>query len=161
MASLMKICSALMQSRSAVLATSASRQARAMCTVLKDGETMKMRHKPSDFERKLLVWAKKYKTVQEVPEYVKVETMERARNRFQIKVSNWLMIISGVFCVYLIYNGKNARDRGESITKSNLQWHKEYNEGTKRVETDYSTHFDKLAEAGLQEEKQAAQVIKH
>lgn len=72
MASITKLSiSALLQSRSAVLASTVSRQARAMCTVIREGDNMKVKHKPTDFERKMLVWAKKYKTVEEVPELVK------------------------------------------------------------------------------------------
>lgn len=72
MASITKLCTALLQSRTAIAASgSALRHSRAMCTILKDGETMKMKHKPSNFDRKILVWSKKYKTVDEVPEVVK------------------------------------------------------------------------------------------
>lgn len=59
----------------------------------------------------------------------------------------------------LNHSGKHARDSGASITKSNLQWHREYNQTTKKTETDYSSHFDKLAEAGITEENKAAQIV--
>lgn len=64
MASITKLCTALLQTRTAVLA-------RPMCTAIRDGDNMKVKHKPTDFERKMLVWTKKYKTVEEVPELVK------------------------------------------------------------------------------------------
>lgn len=33
-----------------------------------------------------------------------------------------------IACIYMVYSGKQAADRGESIQKENLDWHKEYNE---------------------------------
>lgn len=71
MASITKLCTALLHTRTAALAGTVPRHARAMCTVLRDGDNMKVKHKPSNFERKMLVWTKKYKTVEAVPEVVK------------------------------------------------------------------------------------------
>lgn len=72
MASITKLSiTALLQSRSAFLMSTVPRQTRSMCTAIREGDNMKVKIKPTDFERKMLVWAKKYKTVEEVPESVK------------------------------------------------------------------------------------------
>ncbi|KAF2885519.1 hypothetical protein ILUMI_20669 [Ignelater luminosus] len=85
-------------------------------------------HKVNNFEKKLLVWMGKYKRVEDIPAYVAPEAVERARSKMRIRVANYMMALTLVGCVFMIYSGKKARDRGESVQKYNLDWHKKYNE---------------------------------
>jgi hypothetical protein len=39
-----------------------------------------------------------------------------------------MMILTVVGCIFMVYSGKQAADRGETVQKMNLDWHKEYNE---------------------------------
>lgn len=39
------------------------------------------------------------------------------------------MLLVLVGCVAMIVSGKKARDRGETLTDRNLEWHKKYSEG--------------------------------
>ncbi|XP_055373468.1 UPF0389 protein CG9231 isoform X1 [Condylostylus longicornis] len=91
-------------------------------------------HKPTNLEKRFLVWTKKYKSVDEVPSHVSVETMERCRNRMRIKVANIMMVLTAVGCIVMVISGKNAMGRGESVTKQNLDWHKKYNEDKAKEE---------------------------
>lgn len=56
------------------------------------------------------------------------EAVERARSKMRIRVANIMMALTLVGCVFMIYSGKKARDRGESVQQYNLEWHKKYNE---------------------------------
>ena len=53
-------------------------------------------------------------------------------------------------------SGKKAQQRGESVAKTNLQWHKDYNEQANNSKKDYSTHFDKIAKAGAEDQNAGA-----
>lgn len=56
--------------------------------------------------------------------------MEKARNRVRIRIANIMMVLTFLGCVAMIISGKKAAERGESIHKQNLDWHKAYNEST-------------------------------
>ncbi|KAJ6641118.1 UPF0389 protein [Pseudolycoriella hygida] len=85
-------------------------------------------HKPDNLEKKFLVWTGKYKSVEEVPEYVSPQVMERTRNKIRIKVANIMVCLTILGCIGAIYSGKKAAESGESVEKMNLDWHKKYNE---------------------------------
>ncbi|RZB39786.1 UPF0389 domain containing -like, partial [Asbolus verrucosus] len=89
-------------------------------------------HKVNNLEKKFLVWTGKYKSVEEVPAYVQQNVVERARNRMRIKISNYMMALTVVGCIVMVYFGKRAAGRGESVVKENLEWHRKINEEGKK-----------------------------
>ncbi|KNC30903.1 hypothetical protein FF38_09311, partial [Lucilia cuprina] len=56
------------------------------------------------------------------------EVMERCRNTIRIRLANIMMALTVVGCGIMVYSGKEAAKRGETVTKQNLEWHKRYNE---------------------------------
>lgn len=58
--------------------------------------------------------------------------MDRARNRFRIRIANYMMILTAIACIAMVYSGKDAAERGESVHKMNQDWHAEYNERAKQ-----------------------------
>lgn len=89
-------------------------------------------HKVNRFEKLLLVWGGKYKAVADVPDLVSQDTLERARNKARIKINIMMCVVTLLGCFAMIYSGKKARDAGESVVKTNLDWHKKVNEEYKR-----------------------------
>jgi len=55
-----------------------------------------------------------------------IEVVEKARSRARIKISNYLMVMTILACLGYAYSGRKAADRGESVVKMNMDWHKEY-----------------------------------
>ncbi|XP_017042346.1 UPF0389 protein CG9231 [Drosophila ficusphila] len=90
-------------------------------------ETIK-NHEPNNLERRMLVWTGKYKSPAEVPNFVSQDVMERCRNKMRIRLANVMMLFTIVGCAIMVYSGKQAAKRGESVTKSNLEWHKQFQE---------------------------------
>ncbi|CAH0557105.1 unnamed protein product [Brassicogethes aeneus] len=90
-------------------------------------------HRVNNLERKFLVWTGKYKTVEEVPNFVAQNVMERARNRMRIRIANYMIVGTAVGCLIMVYSGKNAAKRGESVQQQNLEWHKSVKEEEERV----------------------------
>ncbi|XP_016931052.4 UPF0389 protein CG9231 [Drosophila suzukii] len=88
-------------------------------------ETIK-NHEPNNLERKMLVWTGKYKTAAEVPNFVSQDVMERCRNKMRIRLANIMIALTAVGCAIMVYSGKQAAKRGESVTKMNLEWHKQF-----------------------------------
>lgn len=85
-------------------------------------------HQPNDLEKRFLVWSGKYKSTSEVPSFVGQEEMERCRNKIRIMVANIMIGLTVVGCGIMIYSGKQAAKRGESVTKQNLEWHNQFNQ---------------------------------
>lgn len=56
------------------------------------------------------------------------DVMEKARNKVRIRLANIMMLLTAIGCIVMVWSGKEAKERGESVQKSNLDWHKEYNE---------------------------------
>lgn len=54
--------------------------------------------------------------------------MERARSKGRIRIANIMMALTAVACVVMAISGKRAAERGESVQKMNLDWHKEIKE---------------------------------
>lgn len=46
----------------------------------------------------------------------------------RIRIANIMMIATLLGCGFMVYSGKQAASRGESVQKMNIDWHKEYNE---------------------------------
>lgn len=89
-------------------------------------------HSPNNFEKRLLVFTKKFKSVDEVPALINQDVMERCRNQVRIKIANYMMLATAIGCIIMIVSGKRAQERGETVQKMNLDWHKEYNEKAKQ-----------------------------
>ncbi|XP_034480912.1 UPF0389 protein GA21628 [Drosophila innubila] len=85
-------------------------------------------HQPNDLEKRFLVWSGKYKSTSEVPSFVSQEEMERSRNKMRIMLANIMIGLTVIGCGIMIYSGKQAAKRGESVTKQNLEWHNQFNQ---------------------------------
>lgn len=55
--------------------------------------------------------------------------MEKARNIMRIRLNLSIIALCLIGALLAAKSGKRAAERGESVTKNNLEWHKEYNAG--------------------------------
>uniref|UniRef100_A0A1L8DUS6 Protein with signal anchor n=1 Tax=Nyssomyia neivai TaxID=330878 RepID=A0A1L8DUS6_9DIPT len=100
--------------------------------------SMSQAYKPDNFERRLLVWAKKYKSIEDVPNYVSREEMEKSRSKARIRISNYMIVATLVGCIImgkflpLVYSGKQAAERGDTVSKINRDWHENLKEQKKK-----------------------------
>lgn len=101
----------------------------------KHGETLdslkQSDYSPSTYDKYILVWAKKYPSVKDVPNVIPLKTMEKARTVSQIHINIALCVLTGTVCFSMIIAGKYASKKGESITKMNLNWHEVQNQNEK------------------------------
>ncbi|KAH8258814.1 hypothetical protein KR038_009988 [Drosophila bunnanda] len=85
-------------------------------------------HEPNNLERRMLVWTGKYKSQSEVPNFVSQDEMERCRNKMRIRLANIMIALTAIGCAIMVYSGKQAAKRGESVSQMNLEWHKQFKE---------------------------------
>ncbi|XP_028171618.1 UPF0389 protein GA21628 [Ostrinia nubilalis] len=91
-------------------------------------------YRPTELQKFVLVWTKKFKSKDEIPKFVSGDLIDRARSEARIKLSNILMLMTVLACVGAIISGKSAAKRGESVHQMNLDFHKKYQEEYKKAE---------------------------
>lgn len=47
-------------------------------------------------------------------------------------MANYMMLATVIGCIFMVISGKKAQERGDTVQKMNLDWHKEYNEKAKQ-----------------------------
>ncbi|KAK4307061.1 hypothetical protein Pmani_021153 [Petrolisthes manimaculis] len=84
-------------------------------------------HRASYLEKRILVWGGKYKSVDEVPDFVSQDSLDRAQNKARIKINLMMVAATLLACLTMVYSGKRAQEAGESVVKMNEDWHKAIN----------------------------------
>lgn len=92
-------------------------------------------HRVNNWERRFLVWTGKFKKLDEVPAFVSQGTMERCRNLMRIKIANYMMAGTALGCLAMVYLGKQAAKRGDTLSKQNLEWHMQMQQDTESSKT--------------------------
>ncbi|KAK7494504.1 hypothetical protein BaRGS_00014157 [Batillaria attramentaria] len=82
-------------------------------------------HKPSDFDKKILVWTKRYADVSQVPREVTNIQMKKAKDLFRIRVNLMMVAMTVVLAAAYAWSGRRAAQRGDSIVRQNRLWHAE------------------------------------
>lgn len=106
---------------------------RTLCTKTQEGSAQKPKpaasgssfklpgHKPSDWDKKFLIWSGRFKKVEDIPETVSFEMIDAARNKMRVKMSYLMMALTVVGCIIMVIVGKRAVGRHESLTSQNME----------------------------------------
>ncbi|XP_006884371.1 PREDICTED: protein FAM162A [Elephantulus edwardii] len=78
-------------------------------------------HKPTDWEKKILIWSGRFKKEDEIPETITFQMLDAAKNRLRVKVSYLMIALTVAGCIVMIIEGKKAARRHESLTSLNLE----------------------------------------
>ncbi|KFV63203.1 Protein FAM162A, partial [Dryobates pubescens] len=91
-------------------------------------------HKPTDWEKRFLLWAGNYKKAEDIPETVSIETIRAAKTTLRVKFSYVMIALTVLGCVLMVIRGKQAIKRHETLTSINLekkaQWREEAAQST-------------------------------
>lgn len=66
-------------------------------------------HKPTDFEKKILLWSGRFKKEEEIPETISFEMLDAAKNKLRVKVSYLMIALTVAGCIYMVIEGKKVR----------------------------------------------------
>ncbi|XP_073494026.1 protein FAM162B-like [Phyllobates terribilis] len=77
--------------------------------------------KPSDFDKKVLVWAGRYKNREEIPEYVSWEVISAAKSNVRIKVCMVMILFTIVGCIFMVRSGKKALQEDNTLLQRNIE----------------------------------------
>ncbi|XP_075815349.1 protein FAM162B [Microtus pennsylvanicus] len=77
-------------------------------------------YKPSQFDKKILLWTGRFKSIDEIPPLVPPEMIDVARNKARVKTCYIMIGLTIVACFAVIVSAKRAVERHESLTSWNL-----------------------------------------
>ncbi|XP_049755742.1 protein FAM162B isoform X2 [Elephas maximus indicus] len=86
-------------------------------------------HRLSQFDKKILLWTGRFKSMEEIPLRVPPEMIDAARNKARVKACYIMIGLTIIACFAVIASAKRAAERHESLTSWNLakkaKWHEE------------------------------------
>ncbi|XP_062953842.1 protein FAM162B [Cynocephalus volans] len=77
-------------------------------------------HRPSQFDKKILLWTGRFKSMEEIPPWVPPEMIDAARNKARVKACYIMIGLTIIACFAVIASAKRAVERHESLTSWNL-----------------------------------------
>uniref|UniRef100_H0V7N9 Family with sequence similarity 162 member B n=1 Tax=Cavia porcellus TaxID=10141 RepID=H0V7N9_CAVPO len=85
-----------------------------------DGHRVPAQLKPSQFDKRILLWTRRFKSMEEIPAWVPPEMIDAARNKARVKVCYIMIGLTISACFVVIASAKKAAERHESLTSWNL-----------------------------------------
>uniref|UniRef100_A0A8C5C7P6 Uncharacterized protein n=1 Tax=Gadus morhua TaxID=8049 RepID=A0A8C5C7P6_GADMO len=87
-------------------------------------------YRPSDMDKKILIWSGRFKSADQIPEFVSFEMIDASRNRMRVKACYGMMVTTIAACLIMVILGKRAAGRHESLTGQNMEkkakWRQEF-----------------------------------
>lgn len=87
-------------------------------------------YRPSEMDKKMLIWSGRFKSADQIPDTVSFEMIDGARNRIRVKAAYVMMAATIGACMFMIFMGKRALARHETLTTLNIEkkakWREEY-----------------------------------
>ncbi|XP_056220949.1 protein FAM162B [Seriola aureovittata] len=77
--------------------------------------------RPSEMDKKFLVWSGRFKTPDQIPDFVSFEMLDAARNKVRVKACYVMMAVTIGACLVTVILGKRAASRHESLTALNME----------------------------------------
>ncbi|XP_032487380.1 protein FAM162A isoform X1 [Phocoena sinus] len=65
-------------------------------------------HKPTDWEKKILIWSGRFKKEDEIPETVSFEMLDAAKNKVRVKISYVMIALTVAGCILMVIEGKKV-----------------------------------------------------
>ncbi|XP_075690504.1 protein FAM162B-like [Rhinoderma darwinii] len=77
--------------------------------------------RPTDFDKKVLMWAGRFKKKEDIPEFVSWEVISAARSNFRIKVCMGMILFTVVGCILMVRSGKKAQQEDNTLLQKNIE----------------------------------------
>ncbi|XP_009477740.2 protein FAM162B isoform X2 [Pelecanus crispus] len=77
--------------------------------------------RPTNFDKKVLVWAGRFKKEEDIPKHVSSEALDAARNTVRIKVCYIMIALTLLGCLAMVITGKEAAKRDHTLLRMNIE----------------------------------------
>ncbi|XP_075053537.1 protein FAM162A-like [Mixophyes fleayi] len=78
-------------------------------------------HKPTDFEKKILLWGGRFKKESDIPELISHDMVDTAKSKVRVKFSVFMMLLTIMGCITMVISGKQAARQNQSLANINLE----------------------------------------
>ncbi|XP_052529201.1 protein FAM162B-like [Tympanuchus pallidicinctus] len=79
----------------------------------------KNERRPTNFDKKVLVWAGRFKKEEDIPKYITSEVLDAARNTVRIKVCYIMIALTLLGCLAMVITGKEAAKKDHTLLRVN------------------------------------------
>ncbi|KAF7691689.1 protein FAM162B [Silurus meridionalis] len=78
-------------------------------------------YRPSEMDKKILVWSGRFKSKEQIPEHVSFEMIDAARNKLRIRACYVMIGLTIGGCIWMVILGKQAAGRHDNLTSRNME----------------------------------------
>ncbi|XP_043511814.1 UPF0389 protein CG9231 isoform X2 [Frieseomelitta varia] len=82
-------------------------------------------HAVSSMDKRILVWVKRFPSIDQVPDYVSYQCIQHAHTKARIRVCFIMFFLGIVICVAAVVAGKREAASGKSIATERVKWYME------------------------------------
>lgn len=80
-------------------------------------------HTVSNFDRRVLVWVKRFPSMDAVPKQVSRNCIVQAQTKARIRVCNLMMVFAVIGFIVSIISGKREAAAGNTVSKQREEWY--------------------------------------
>ncbi|XP_021106919.1 protein FAM162A isoform X1 [Heterocephalus glaber] len=62
-------------------------------------------HKPTDWEKKILIWSGRFKSKDQIPEAISFDMLDSAKNKLRVKISYIMIALTVLGCIVMVIEG--------------------------------------------------------
>ncbi|MBN3299168.1 F162B protein, partial [Amia calva] len=78
-------------------------------------------HRPTENDKRVLIWSGRFKSRDQIPEFVSHEMIDASRNKLRVKACYIMIGLTVLSCVAMVILGKQAAGRNESLLGWNME----------------------------------------
>ncbi|NXB59740.1 F162B protein, partial [Struthidea cinerea] len=82
-------------------------------------EALRNERRPTDFDKKVLVWSGHFKKEKDIPRHLSSEVVDTARNIVRMKVCYIMIAPTVLGCVTMIITGEEAAKKDQTLLRVN------------------------------------------
>ncbi|NXS10292.1 F162A protein, partial [Neodrepanis coruscans] len=86
-----------------------------------DKETFRNDRRPTNFDKKVLVWAGRFKKEEDIPKHISSDVLDAARNIVRIKVCYIMIALTVLGCLAMVITGKEASKKDQTLLRVNAE----------------------------------------
>ncbi|NXM69400.1 F162B protein, partial [Serilophus lunatus] len=84
-------------------------------------EAFRNDRRPTNFDKKVLVWAGRFKKEEDIPKHISSDVLDAARNIVRIKVCYIMIALTVLGCLAVIITGKEASKKDQTLLRLNTE----------------------------------------
>ncbi|NXK40553.1 F162A protein, partial [Piprites chloris] len=77
--------------------------------------------RPTNFDKKVLIWAGRFKKEEDIPKHISSDVLDAARNVVRIKVCYIMIALTVLGCLTMVITGKEAAKKDQTLLRVNIE----------------------------------------